>query len=112
MLRTRPRHSAVVLAAVVVIGGTYDFGGTARAYVVAFDGRFTCNPPACDVPSMRIDGVTQSRTSTSEPSRVPVSTIVLSFDPKTLQEGGGLRVVDHEVDMSKLGRVHSLDGHR
>jgi hypothetical protein len=38
--------------------------------------------------------------------------MLLTFDPKTLQELGGFRVVDHEVDMNKLGRVYSLDGYR
>jgi len=38
--------------------------------------------------------------------------MLLTFDPKTLQEGGGFRVVDHEVDMNKLGRVYSLNDYR
>jgi hypothetical protein len=92
-------------------GETYNFGDTARAYVVAFDGHFSCNPPRCSGSPMRVVGITQSPTTTTVPSPVPVSTMLLTFDPKTLQEVGGLRVVVHEVDMNKLGRVYSLDGY-
>jgi len=35
--------------------------------------------------------------------------MVLTFDPRTLAPDGGLRVVAHEVDLSQLGKVYSLD---
>jgi hypothetical protein len=97
-------------------GMTYNFGETARAYVVALDGHFSCDPPRCLTSDMGIqgpsEGLTPPPTTTTTPSAVPVSTMLLTFDPKTLQEVGGFRVVDHEVDMSKLGHVYSLDGYR
>jgi len=98
-------------------GETYDFGETVRAYVVALDGHFSCEPPRCEG-SVVIGiqgpsgGLTQPPTTTTTPSAVPISTMLLTFDPKTLQEGGGFRVVDHEVDMNKLGRVYSLNDYR
>lgn len=73
--------------------------------------RSPCGAPITGVhgPS---EGPTQPTTTTTAPSVVPISTMLLTFDPKTLQELGGFRVVDHEVDMNKLGRVYSLDGYR
>ncbi|MGO9877014.1 MAG: hypothetical protein ACLPVY_24825 [Acidimicrobiia bacterium] len=97
-------------------GETYNFGETARAYVVALDGHFSCELPRCSPVSIGVqgpsEGPTQPPTTTTTPSAVPVSTMLLTFDPNTLQEVGGFRVVDHEVDMNKLGRVYSLDGYR
>jgi hypothetical protein len=98
-------------------GMTYNFGDPARAYVVALDGHFSCEPPRCEG-SVIIGiqgpsgGLTQPPTTTTTPSAVPISTMLLTFGPKTLQEVGGFRVVDHEVDMNKLGRVYSLDRYR
>jgi hypothetical protein len=96
-------------------GATYDYGDTARAYVVALDGHFACNPPGCVGSHGPVGPSAESappHVTTTVPSAVPVSTMVLTFDPKTLQGGGGLRVVGHEVDMNKLGRVYSLDPYR
>jgi hypothetical protein len=95
-------------------GETYTFGETTRAYVVALDGHFSCEPPRCSVSIGLVGpsgGLTQPPTTTTTPSVVPISTMLLTFYPKTLQEVGGLRV-GHEVDMNKLGRVYSLDGYR
>jgi len=95
---------------------TYNFGDPKRAYVVALDGHFSCEPPRCLTSDMGIQGpsggLTQPPTTTTTPSVVPISTMLLTFDPKTLQEVGGFRVVGHEVDMNKLGRVYSLDAYR
>ena len=97
-------------------GMTYDYGETLRAYVVALDGHFTCEPPRCSTSIIGVQGPsagpTQPPTTTTVPSVVPVSTMLLTFDPKTLQEVGGFRVVWHEVDMHKLGRVYPLDAYR
>ena len=96
-------------------GDTYNFGETARAYVVALDGHFSCEPPRCSTSGggpTGPQGLTQSPTTTTTRSAVPVSTMLLTFAPKTLQEVGGFRVVGHEVDMNKLGRVYSLDQYR
>jgi hypothetical protein len=96
-------------------GATYNYGDTVRAYVIALDGHFSCEPPGCS-PSFGPVGPTaalqQSPTTTTTSSVVPISTMLLTIDPKTLQEDGSFRLVDHEVDMNKLGRVYSLDGYR
>ena len=96
-------------------GESYSFGETARAYVVALDGHFSCEPPRCSTSEGPVGpsaGLTQSTTTTTLLSVVPISTMLLTFDPKTLHEVGGFRVVDHEVDMNKLGRVYALDPYR
>lgn len=93
-------------------GATYNFGDPARAYVVALDGHFACDPPECSPsfgPVGPSGGLAESSTTTTAPSAVPVSTMLLTFDPKTLQEDGDFRLVGHDVDMYKLGRVYSLD---
>jgi hypothetical protein len=95
-------------------GATYNYGETLRAYVIALDGHFSCKPPRCEGtvvigvqgPS---GGLTLPPTTTTTPSPVPISTILLTIDPKTLQEDGSFRQVGHEVDMNKLGRVYLLD---
>lgn len=89
-------------------GMTYNYGDTSHAYVVALDGHFACNPPKCAaaVPAVPAN-LTPASTETTEP--IPVSTMVLTFDPRTLAPDGGLRVVAHEVDLSQLGKVYSLD---
>jgi hypothetical protein len=97
-------------------GDTYDYGDTVRAYVVALDGHFSCNPPKCvgsEVgPVGPSAGVTQPTIATSTTSVVPISTMLLTFNSKTLLEDGSFRVVSHAVDMTRLGRVYSLDGYR
>ena len=94
-------------------GDSYNFGDPTRAYVVALDGHFSCDPPKCEgSPGPPVPPGLAQPTTTTGLSSVPISTMLLTFDPKTLQEVGGFRVVAHEVDMNKLGRVYSLDSYR
>jgi hypothetical protein len=84
---------------------TYNFGSLSRAYVVVLDGRFSCRAPRCEV---SVFAVTPLATTTSTvASGVPVSTMVLTVDPVTL-ELTGLRVIDHQVDLSVLGKTYPL----
>jgi hypothetical protein len=82
-------------------GMTYKFGDTTRAYVVALDGHFACNPPKC------VGSVFPGAPPTT--AVVSLSTLLLTFDPTALTEVGSLRVVTHDVDLSRLGKVYSLD---
>ena len=92
-------------------GTAYSEGTTTRAYVVALDGHFLCDPPACtaSMPLVPSAALTKSSTTTTAAGAVPISTMLLAFDPNTLQQVGSFRVVNHKVDMTRLGRVYSLD---
>ena len=85
-------------------GMTYEFGDTTRAYVVALDGHFACLPPKC-VGSV-FPGARPRATAA-----VSVSTMLLTVDPTALTQVGTQRVVTHGVDLSRLGKVYSLDGY-
>jgi hypothetical protein len=87
-------------------GATYNFGSTSRAYVVALDGHFVCEPPACAQGS-GFSFPTSATTTSTAASAVPVSTMVPTVDPKSLAVTG-LRVIDHKVDLTTLGREYSL----
>jgi hypothetical protein len=85
---------------------TYHFGDIAPQYVVALDGRFMCLPPACAEPSPPESAGVKQRPI---PSPVPVSTMVFTIQITPGRGGGVLSVWNHEVDMSRLGKVYSLD---
>ena len=81
-------------------GMTYDYGSTARRWVVALDGRFQCRPPSCAISDTPLGN---SPPTTTGGGSVPVSTIVIAVDPATLQPDPYLEMVDHSVDMATLG---------
>jgi len=93
-----------------VDGMTYHYGSTTPAYVVALDGRFTCQPPACagSEPSRGVQ--TCQPTTTTSPSPVPISTMVFTVDIGAVGDRV-LIVMNHEADMTGLGRVYPLDGY-
>jgi len=87
-------------------GMTYDYGDTTTRYVVALDGHFSCGE--CGGSPLVAPPSTSSTTATTA---VPVATMVLTVDPTTVTRDSSFRLVDHEVDMSTLGKVYSLDAY-
>jgi hypothetical protein len=81
----------------LIVNGTsaYDFGSTARAYVLAMDGSFACIERACSAAARRQRALTIVLTFTAD--FVPV---------------GGTRFLTHPIDLSPLGRVHELDAYQ
>lgn len=93
-------------------GQRYDYGDKAPKYVVAASGHFSCRrDQGCEGSRFGV-GPASSSTVTVDAPPVPVSTMVLTVDPATLQLDGSFRLVSHDVDMGKLGKVYSLDGYQ
>jgi hypothetical protein len=76
-------------------------GSTEPEYVVVLRGRFTCG--SCGTAVM-------GTTTTTDPSSVPISTMVLQL-PIALDDGSttGIAVGVGAPDMARLGRVYDLD---
>lgn len=75
------------------------------AYVLALDGHFACKPPKC-VPT----GPGVPRTTLAY-GATPLSTMLLTFDIKTLRNHGSVLLIKQQpVDMTRLGRVYRIAG--
>lgn len=87
-------------------GMTYNYDSTARRWVISLEGRFECRPPSCSIPQTPLAGKTIPTPSRSGP--VAVRTMILTVDPATMRLDGSFRLVNHSVDIAKLGHVWPL----